>query len=431
MTGNRESAAFGLEALKKAGLPKSETLLLHTRMDELILYGGEMSLLRTTVDASLTMTGIIDDCRGTVTVNKTDRQSVDEAASQVLDAASSSEPDSAYDVSPVQPHAEFKKGVESVDLDLMYDRMKEYQDYARERYPTLLLRQVVLSFTNAHKYYLNSNGVDLHSRRGTYNLSTLFAAKDGSNTSSFNYVRTSMTSLEAPLSSYGDVDSLMRQSTEQTQPVVFSDKLTGDVIITPKCLEYFLYLICDYLCDSYMIKGTSIFRDSLNTAIADSRFTLKAMPVSDELASGYFITPDGFASRNSTIIDRGILKTFLLSLYGANKTGKNRAVNGGDSYVIDSGDKSLEQIISSVDRGLLLSRFSSGMPSESGDVSGVAKNSYYIEGGEIRYPVKEVMISLNLKNVLQNIRNISAERVNSGFSLLPWIHFSGIEIFGK
>ena len=88
-------------------------------------------------------------------------------------------------------------------------------------------------------------------------------------------------------------------------------------------------------------------------------------------------------------------------------------------------------MIASIDKGLLITRFSGGMPSECGDFSGVAKNSYYIENGRIVHPVKEVMISINLRDIFMNIRDLSSERVNMGSSLIPWIQFADISIHGK
>ena len=431
MKDRRDIVEYGLKTLKKKGFQKSECLLSCTRKDELNLNSGEISLLRTTEDASLTLTGILSDRKGSITINKTDKQSIDDAACSVLEMAESSQIDRANDISPCHPRREFHRGSDKADLNLIRDRMKEFQNYTREQYPSLILRQAVLCFSNVRKYYVNSNGVDLQSRRGIYTFSPLFASKEGSNTSSFNYARVSTASLDSSLHRYGNLDALMEQSTQQVRSNEFRGKFTGDMIIAPECLHYFIYIVCMYLSDPLMIGGTSIFKNSLNTLISDPQLTLHSKPLSEELATGYFITNDGFVAGNSSIISEGVLKTFLLSLYGANKTGNDRALNNGEAYVIDPGDSSLAEMVASIDKGILLCRFSAGMPSASGDFSGVAKNSYYIENGELKSPVKEIMISGNLKNLLMNIESISAERVNLGYSILPWIQIGDIDVFGK
>ena len=118
----------------------------------------------------------------------------------------------------------------------------------------------------------------------------------------------------------------------------------------------------------------------------------------------------------------------LLGIYGSNKTGKDRSVNNGGAHIVEPGDKNLEDMISAIDKGILLSRFSGGSPSDNGDFSGVAKNSYYIENGKIKYPISETMISGNICQMLYDIKDISKETINDGSSIYPWIQFSGLTI---
>ena len=180
-----------------------------------------------------------------------------------------------------------------------------------------------------------------------------------------------------------------------------------------------------------MISGNSIFKDRLQHPIASEKFTLHSRPVSEEIAAGYFFTHDGYEAQNSTIIQDGILQTFLLSLYGSRKTKRSRAVNDGGAYIIEAGATPVDDMIKSVYQGILLSRFSGGNPSENGDFSGVAKNSYYIERGEIQYPLRETMISGNLVKLFKNVRHISQERINFGRAILPWMQVSDVNISGK
>jgi PmbA protein len=78
-----------------------------------------------------------------------------------------------------------------------------------------------------------------------------------------------------------------------------------------------------------------------------------------------------------------------------------------------------------------MARFSGGRPSNSGDFAGVAKNSYLIEDGEIKYPVSEVMVSGNFAEMLRNVKAVSRERVNFGHAISPWVAVSGVTISGK
>ncbi len=431
MHNGREIADYGLGALKKAGLDRYECRCTLTRKDELNVDAGSFSLLRTTRDATVTLSGIIESRKGSVAINSTDPAALDEAAASVLEMARSSEPDPAHDISPAQPAGVWEKGPDLPDRDRMFAGMSGFLEHCRNVHPSLILEQVILDFSNTEVFYMNSNGVDLSWRLGNYSFFPMFTSKDGTDTSSFNYAALADLTLDRDLHTLGNLETLLRQSEEQVRSREFQDKFTGDLIITPECLEDFLDMACGCLSDFPMIKGTSIFRDSLGTEIASPLLTLRSMPVSEELATSSRITDDGFIAENSTVIDRGVLRTFLLSLYGARKTGRERAVNDGEAWVVDPGASSLEEMIGSVKQGVLLCRFSGDYPSESGDFSGIAKNSYLIRDGRVLHPVKEIMVSGNLRDLLRNIRNVSRERVDSGMWILPWVQVGDMTVFGK
>ena len=431
MAEKMEVAASCVDSLIKAGMDKAESALLLTRKTELNVDSGEFSLMRTTDDVNLRLMGIQGGKKGSTSINKTDAGSIESAVSELGDLVESSEPDPAADIAENQPEESFSRGPQEPDLDLMYSRMSQFLKRTSTRYPTLILEQLILDHTLKLRYYSNSNGVKFSSARGEYNFVAMFTSKDGENTSSFNFSGVSGENLDRELNELGTIDLLMKQSTEQTVTENLPETFTGDVIVTPDCLGDFVNTITGHLNDYLLMTGTSIFKDSLGKKIADERFTLRSMPLSEKLSGGYFFTGDGFKAENSTIIENGVLKTFLLSLYGSNKTGQKKAVNSGNYYVVDPGTAGFEDMVKSVDRGILLCRFSGGNPASNGDFSGVAKNSYYIENGEIKYPVSETMVAGNIKEMFNSIKSISSETVNNGATIFPWISFTGITVSGK
>lgn len=88
-------------------------------------------------------------------------------------------------------------------------------------------------------------------------------------------------------------------------------------------------------------------------------------------------------------------------------------------------------MIRDIERGLVIARVSAGSPSASGDFSGVAKNCFLIENGEIKEALSETMINGNLAEFLMNIKALSREVVKDGSSVLPWVAIEGVGIAGK
>jgi PmbA protein len=417
-----------LAILEDAEFSSCECSLHDTVSREVSLEQGRLDLLRTMEESDLYLTGVRNGSRASTRISRCIESEVRESAQNLRKLADSSPSDPAFSIAPFQNAPFREKGPVQADAAGMIERLNELQKHCFTHYPELHLRRVTLNFQNTRQSYGNSNGTMMSSRLGVYLMNMIFSARRGQAGSSFNYASFRLPDLENSLHERANVDDLFRQSVEQLDSRRVPAGFTGDVVLTPNCLAYFLYLLVTQLQDEAVIRGTSLYQERPGQKIADERFNFSITPVNTELAHGSFITPDGFPAKNQAVIRKGVLKSFLLSHFGACKTGFQRAGYHADFYDVQPGDTPLQEMICSVDKGLLITRFSGGMPDENGSFSGVAKNSYYIENGKVQYPVKETMVRMNLREMLTGIRDVSFERLNLGAFLLPWIQFSNIPV---
>ena len=419
---------YTINELKKQGADKVSCSLSNSEKKELNIEHGKMSLFRTTFNSSLSIDAFIDGKKGSTSINKIDQKSIDKAVLKVLELSKSSSPDECYDIAEQQAPQIFSCGSNEADLDMMYDSLSDFNQYTKSKFPKIILEAAILDFTKTKTLVRNSNGIDFEINKGLYGFGPMFTAKDGKDTSSFNYTGFYAQNINKPLHKYGMIEQLLKETEEQVKTFPIKDKFVGDIIVTPDCIGDFLSMVESHMSDFMVISGRSMYKNKLNKTIANEKLTIHCQPTSGKLDYNYFITGDGYVCENSVIIDKGVLKTLLLGIYGSNKTGGRRAVNNGGSHIVESGDKALNDMISGTKKGILLSRFSGGSPSDNGDFSGVAKNSYYIENGEIKYPISETMISGNICQMLHDIKDISKETINDGSSIYPWIQFSGLTI---
>lgn len=425
-------AETALGALKKEGAGKAAVQITKQLKSEMNIDSGNMSLYRTTEDISAAMTVIIDTKKGFIAGNNLSTQALQENAVQAVALAQASQPDDGNDISPAQPFAELHIGDTKPDSEQMYERLKEFLDYTKKTYPSLQLNQCVLDFTVSDTVFANSNTVCFHKKTGVYSFSAMFFAKDGHGTGSFNYSGAMHLDLNTPLKDWGGLDEVMRLSCGETQAKPLSGTFTGDIIITPANTEAFTGMLAGlFMSDMPLITGTSIWKDKLNTAVCSPLFTLHSHPCAPYTELPALFTGDGFKIGNTTLIEKGILKDFILSLYGSKKTGLSRCISGGGGLTVEKGSTSKDELIKNVKRGILLGRFSGGHPAANGDFSGVAKNSYLIEDGRIVQPLSETMIAGNIAGMLNQIQGISCETVDYGYAKAPWIHVTGLTISGK
>ena len=424
----KETLSYALDRLLKSGMDNAEGMINESEKKELNIESGKISLLRTTFSNSLRLEAIKDKKQSSISINKLDKRAIDDSLNKLMVNVESSQVDDSNDISEKQTPEIFTKGTLIADLNLMYDRIEDFNSFVKQNYKKVLLEAVTLEHNTSKSHILNTNGVDFEINKGMYGFSSMFTSKDGLDTSSFNYTGVEKLNLNKSLDQYGHVSELLRQSQEQVKSSPIHSKFVGEIIVTPHCLSEFISFIDYSISDNALIAGTSIYKDKVGQKIANDNFTLSSKPLDSKIDSGYFITSDTYKSENRTLVQNGILQTHLLSLYGANKTGGKRTPNQGGNYMIEGSTSSLEDMIKNVKKGVILCRFSGGSPSDNGDFSGVAKNSYYIENGKIMFPIIETMISGNIAQMFLNITNISNERVDFGDSILPWISFKGITI---
>lgn len=422
----QEIANRTLDSILGAGFDKASCRVVRRELHEIQAENGEVDLFRTNFETDIGLVGIDQQRRATLSVNKIDEAALGNAINDLKSMASGAQPDPAFDIAENQPAESFEGGITEPDYDAMYDRIVELRDYTRKTYPTLNLRSSNIYFIKSHSCFVNSNEVCFETERGLYQVGVQFSSKDGKNTSSMMYTGFGTTSLDKPIYETNDIDQLFRQSTEQVKTQNIPGKFKGDLIITPHCVETFLGFLTQRIRDAAMISGTSVYQDKVGEMVASPLLTVHSKPLGEEIDEGYWITGDGYKAENTTLIEKGKLNAYLLSLYGANKTGLPRAANSGGCYVFEPGDKNLDEIVGEVEQGILITRFSGGRPNDRGDFSGVAKNSYYIKDGKIQYPIKETTVSGNMVDLLQSINAVSKERLSFGDSVEPWVRATGV-----
>jgi PmbA protein len=151
---------------------------------------------------------------------------------------------------------------------------------------------------------------------------------------------------------------------------------------------------------------------------------------------------DGLPTRRTTVIEQGILKNLMLNTYTARKldmqtTGKaNRGLAGapgigGGNYFLQPGTLTPDQIIADIPNGLyVLQTMGHGVNLVTGDYS-VGASGLWIENGELAYPVEEITIAGNLKDMFRNVSAIGNDLEFRGAGAVPTVRIEGMTIAGS
>ena len=429
----KDTAQYALEGLLRAGADKASCAVTHSRKDEFNIEANEFSLLRTLFNDTLQIKAICGGAKGVIALNKLDKDSIDRAVADCVSLASQALPDDAEDIAEKDHNMSFDQRIGGSDKNALFERTKEFTEQLKDEFPKIVLEGMTSDFNASQSVYCNSNGVMLDGEQEYYSFGTSFSAKDNEKSSSFNYYGAYLTELNKPFMETGLQRTLLEESVKSLNAKMVEGKFIGKIVMTPSCDDMIWQTLLDsFLGDSCMVAATSRWKDALGTRVTDSKLTMKLSPLNPLIVAGERFTADGYLSHDTELIREGILTSYALSLYGSRKTGHKRALNTAFGNIeVAAGDKPLSEIIKGVDRGILLGRFSGGSPGPSGDISGIAKNSFMIENGVVTDALSETMLSFNIVDILQNILSISKERAANGMSILPWCCFDGVTISGK
>jgi len=161
-----------------------------------------------------------------------------------------------------------------------------------------------------------------------------------------------------------------------------------------------------------LYRGASFLVNYLDKPLFCNKINIYEKPhVMQGLGSAPF-DAEGVATQDRTLVSQGVLQSYLLSSYSARKLGLQTTGNAGGAYnIILEGNSqlSLEELIKKMDRGLLLTELlGQGINLVTGDYSRGAVG-FWIERGQIQYPVEEITVAGNLRDMYQNIVAIGSD----------------------
>ena len=399
---------------------------------ELTAENGEFSLLRTLFDNNATISAYKSGKNGVVKGNDFSKVGLEALVKSAVLSAESAVKDNAHDISPEQEAAKFRQGCTKPDFDKFFERMKELISDIKAEYPKIQIMSIIGEYVKAHTLFRNSNGVDFEDTSGEYVFIVEFSGHEGEKTTSLDYCSVQTKTLDERFIDMGSVRYHLDSAQKQLEQIPLTGKFTGSVIFTPELFAEFMAMVDqNYLSDGVLIDGTSLWKRKLGKKVADEKLTVTLKSSDKRIVVGERFTADGFRTEDLPIIEKGILKNFSIGLYAAKKTKRPVSKNSSMDLVIQGGKTPLEDMIKSIKKGLIVGGFSGGHPSTNGEFSGVAKNSYYVENGEIKGAVSEVMINGNLGKALLNIKAISKELLVDGGIVSPYVLVDGIVVSGK
>jgi len=215
--------------------------------------------------------------------------------------------------------------------------------------------------------------------------------------------------------------SVSRNALSLEQPIEIGKKaaeralrrLVGRSLSTRQCPVLYSAEIASSLLASFIgaISGGNLYRKSsflleaLDSQIFPEFIHIHEQPHLKGALGSAAYDGEGVATKTRDIVSDGILRSYVLSTYSARKLGLNSTGNAGGvrNLTITPGELDYQGMLKQLDTGLLVTELmGQGVNMVTGDYSRGAAG-FWVENGKIQYPVEEITIAGNLKDMYKNI----------------------------
>jgi len=288
------------------------------------------------------------------------------------------------------------------------------------------------SFTEDKSNFIlaNSDGFCKGYKTSSFMASSVTVAKDDKSMER-DYEYTS----KCHLKDIKDAEELGKISAEQTIKKLSPKKIGSDkmpIIFDKRIAKGILSTFASAISSSAISRGTSFLKDKLNQKIFSNDLNIFDKPDILKGIGSRSFDSEGVKTETLQLVEEGVLKNYLIDTYNGKKLNlkSNGRCGGTSNLYFDNGKISFKDLLNSNSKSLYITEtIGHGSNIVTGDYS-VGATGFLIENGEFKYPINEITIAGNFKEMFKNIT--LADDLEFQYSVnSPTMMVEGMVVAGK
>lgn len=421
----RAVAECVVDELRKRGVAHAECYCEEKINNEVVFNGDMLSMFRTNTKDILCLKAVDSIGRvGKVKTTRLDQTSIADVLEHTIEIMRDSEE---YIWEGVSEGPLYSNSVSGI----LVPQKEELLNSANQLITDTIISEGKAELTDCEfihtlrkRTYLNSNDVCFHQMVGYYSISRNGNVR-------INKLNQNIYDLSKP-------DLILDKNLLGIEPVQLDKEFRGTLLLSPKAVQNFWWrfrreIFNDDILDTMGTDPPPIkWYNMFGKKVADSQLTLEQRPRDPRFIGAETFTEDGYLNKNFTIIDKGEFQQYPLSGRMARRLGKKQntgphiaGASAVFNFVIKPGKTSIEDMIKSINQGILMLDFRETPAAFTGEIIAPISFGVLIENGKLIKTVRCIM-ETNVYEIMYNIRNISKETVNNGIDEMPWMAFDGV-----
>jgi PmbA protein len=310
----------------------------------------------------------------------------------------------------------------------------------------------MLTYIAYNRAIANSLGLDLEESDTVVDVRVSSMAKDDGDVSGVDYMKLARYASDVDIEEVGRTVSKLTVEQLRRKPI---QTKTVDLVLHPHAVgDLFSHTLHPAFLGDNLQRNRTPFAGKLGEKVASELMSVEDNGIIEKGYASQSFDDEGGARRNTPLIKKGVVQSFLYDSLWGNKAGtestgnsSRKDVTGLRTYssepiidttnvVVKPGDRSFEQLVSEVDEGILVYSIIGAHTSNpaSGAFSIAGQTVFRIEHGEIAYPVKEAMIGGNLTQLLSKVSGVAndvttyEDELRHRVTISPSIRFSDVKV---
>jgi PmbA protein len=440
-----------IEFALKFGADEAEAFLGMSNGTSINIERGQIVRSIKRSDQGLGVRAIYRKAVGFSYTNTLTDKSVEEAAGRAFRAAKASRPDKNWFSLPSpkdygETRGTYDKRIVGLSSDELVELASDLLGAAAGYDSRVLAVDGGVATSLFSTAVVNSHGVEASDVGTAVGCSMETIARDGADVTPACYESTAERIYSVDTSGVGAEAARMAVSSLGAKKIGSG---TFPVIFTQAAFRSLLYYtVINAVKAEYVQRDRSAFKDKIGEQVASELVTV----YDDGLLEGGLLTRkfdcEGVPSQKTSVIEKGILRNFLYDNYTANKaktesTGNasrsglapysSTPVLAANNFTFKKGNKTPEELVGEVKEGLIVYGVQGAHSSnpESGEFSVVATPVWKIEGGEVAYAVRDVMLTGVFFDALKNVSALGNNVRKMGQLVAPWIRVENVKAVGR
>lgn len=174
----------------------------------------------------------------------------------------------------------------------------------------------------------------------------------------------------------------------------------------------------------------SFLLDKLNQKVIGDKVTVTDEPHMQKARGARYFDGEGVATKRLPVFENGVLKTYYIDIYNANKLETAPTISGPSILTMQMGNRNMDGLIASVNKGILVTGFNGGNSNSStGDFS-YGVEGFVIENGKLTQPISEMNITGNMLTLWSNLAEAGNDFRELSSWRIPSLVFEGVDFSG-